>query len=40
MTKPTTSKGFKINELGERNNFAIEPKVYVDQTASVGFTQY
>ncbi|WP_414529290.1 high light inducible protein [Nodularia chucula] len=35
-----TGKGFKINELGERNKFAIEPKVYVDQTPRVGFTQY
>ncbi|HYW21381.1 MAG TPA: high light inducible protein [Nodularia sp. (in: cyanobacteria)] len=34
------SKGFKINELGERNKVAIEPKVYVDPTPSVGFTQY
>ncbi|MDB9372668.1 chlorophyll a/b-binding protein [Nodularia sphaerocarpa] len=35
-----TSKGFKINELGERNKVAIEPKVYVDQTPRAGFTQY
>ncbi|TVP60658.1 MAG: high light inducible protein [Nodularia sp. (in: Bacteria)] len=35
-----TSKGFKTNELGERNNFAIEPKVYVDKTPRAGFTKY
>ncbi|MBE9200331.1 MULTISPECIES: high light inducible protein [unclassified Nodularia (in: cyanobacteria)] len=35
-----TNKGFKINELGERNNFAVEPKVYVDKTPRAGFTNY
>jgi hypothetical protein len=35
-----TSKGFKINELGERNKFAIEPQVYVDTTPRAGFTEY
>jgi hypothetical protein len=35
-----TSKGFSINERGQLNNFAIEPKVYVDQTSRVGFTEY
>lgn len=35
-----TSKGFRVNELGQLNNFAIEPKVYVDETTRVGFTEY
>ncbi|AUT04310.1 high light inducible protein [Nostoc sp. CENA543] len=34
------NKGFTMNELGQLNNFAIEPKVYVDQTPRVGFTEY
>lgn len=34
------NKGFMMNELGQLNNFAIEPKVYVDQTPRVGFTEY
>lgn len=34
------SKGFTTNELGQLNNFAIEPKVYVDQTPRAGFTEY
>ncbi|AFY31250.1 chlorophyll a/b-binding protein [Calothrix sp. PCC 7507] len=33
-------KGFSINERGQLNNFAIEPKVYVDKTPRVGFTKY
>ncbi|MEA5581811.1 high light inducible protein [Nodularia harveyana UHCC-0300] len=33
-----TSKGFKTNELGERNKSAIQPNV--DATPRVGFTQY
>ncbi|MEH1827082.1 MAG: high light inducible protein [Nostoc sp.] len=35
-----TSKGFTINERGQLNRFAIEPKVYVDETPRVGFTKY
>lgn len=35
-----TSKGFTMNELGQLNNFAIEPKVYVDKTPRIGFTEY
>ncbi|WP_238178529.1 chlorophyll a/b-binding protein [Calothrix sp. 336/3] len=35
-----TSRGFTINERGQLNNFAIEPKVYVDQTERTGFTEY
>lgn len=35
-----TSKGFTINERGQLNNYAIEPKVYVDTTPRTGFTKY
>jgi hypothetical protein len=35
-----TVKGFTTNELGQLNSFAIEPKVYVDRTPRVGFTEY
>nr|MDZ8016485.1 chlorophyll a/b-binding protein [Nostoc sp. ZfuVER08] len=35
-----TSKGFTMNEHGQLDNFAVEPKVYVDQTPRVGFTEY
>ena len=35
-----TTRGYTINELNQLNNFAIEPKVYVDETPRVGFTQY
>jgi len=35
-----TNRGFTINERGQLNRFAIEPKVYVDQTPRTGFTEY
>jgi hypothetical protein len=35
-----TGKGFSVNERSQLNKVAIEPKVYVDQTPRVGFTQY
>ncbi len=35
-----TGKGFTINERGQLNRFAIEPKVYVDETPQIGFTEY
>ncbi|MBN3884333.1 MAG: high light inducible protein [Nostoc sp. JL34] len=35
-----TGKGFTINERGQLNRFAIEPKVYVDETPRIGFTKY
>jgi hypothetical protein len=35
-----TSKGFTINERGQLNSFAIEPKLYVDATPRAGFTEY
>ncbi|MEH1811916.1 MAG: chlorophyll a/b-binding protein [Nostoc sp.] len=34
------SKGFTINERSKLNRFAIEPKVYVDETPQIGFTKY
>ena len=36
----TTRNGFTMNELGQLNNFAIEPKMYVDESLRVGFTEY
>ena len=36
----TTRNGFTVNELGQLNNFAIEPKMYVDENLRVGFTEY
>jgi hypothetical protein len=38
--KNMTFKGFSTNELGQINTFAIEPKVYVDETPRIGFTEY
>ncbi|MFN6518885.1 MAG: high light inducible protein [Nostoc sp. CreGUA01] len=35
-----TGRGFTINERGQLNRFAIEPKVYVDETPRAGFTEY
>ncbi|MEH2363037.1 high light inducible protein [Nostoc sp.] len=35
-----TNRGFTINERGQLNRFAIEPKVYVDETSRTGFTKY
>ncbi|MEH1806944.1 MAG: high light inducible protein [Nostoc sp.] len=34
------SKGFTINERGQLNKIAIEPRVYVDETPRIGFTNY
>lgn len=36
----TTRNGFTMNELGQLNNFAIEPKMYVDESLRVGFTEF
>ena len=33
-------KGYTVNELGQLDSFAIEPKVYVDETPRAGFTEY
>ena len=35
-----TNKGFTINERDQLKRFAIEPKVYVDETPRTGFTEY
>lgn len=35
-----TGKGFTINERGQLNKFAIEPKLYLDETPRTGFTEY
>lgn len=35
-----TSRGYSIEEGGRLNNFAVEPKMYVDDTPKTGFTQY
>lgn len=34
------SRSFVIEEQGRLNNYAIEPKMYVDQTQQFGFNQY
>ncbi|MBE8985907.1 high light inducible protein [Nostoc sp. LEGE 12450] len=35
-----TNKGLTINERGQLNRFVIEPKIYVDETPQIGFTEY
>ncbi|EAW35284.1 high light inducible protein [Lyngbya sp. PCC 8106] len=35
-----TARGYSVEEGGRLNNFAVEPKMYVDDTPSTGFTQY
>ncbi|MCG8368158.1 MAG: chlorophyll a/b-binding protein [Pseudanabaenales cyanobacterium] len=35
-----TSRGYTVEDGGRLNNFAIEPKMYVDQTSQSGFTVY
>ncbi|WP_416669105.1 high light inducible protein [Egbenema bharatensis] len=35
-----TSRGYVTEERGRLNNYAIEPKVYVDAMPRVGFTKY
>lgn len=35
-----TSRGYSIEEGGRLNNFAVEPKMYVDSTQEAGFTKY
>ena len=32
--------GYTVNERGVLNNFAVEPKMYVDDTDRAGFTPY
>ncbi len=35
-----TSRGYTIEEGNRLNNFAVEPKVYVDDTQRAGLTEY
>ncbi len=35
-----TGKGFSMNKRAQVNSYAIEPKVYVDETPKFGFTKY
>ena len=35
-----TNRSYTINERGQLNNFAIEPKMYVDENVNTGFTKY
>jgi hypothetical protein len=35
-----TRSGAIVDEQGKLNNFAIEPKMYVDETVRTGFTSY
>lgn len=35
-----TRSGAIVDEQGKLNNFAIEPKMYVDETPRTGFTSY
>jgi hypothetical protein len=34
------SNGYTVEEGNRLNNFAVEPKVYVDESVSTGFTEY
>jgi len=34
------SRGYTVEDGGRLNNYALEPKVYVDETQRVGFTEY
>ncbi|WP_159787650.1 chlorophyll a/b-binding protein [Sodalinema gerasimenkoae] len=35
-----TSRGYTNEEGGLMNNFAVEPKIYVDEKQQFGFNQY
>jgi hypothetical protein len=35
-----TARGYRIEEGNRLNNFAVEPKMYVDETVKTGFTEY
>jgi len=35
-----TSRNMIVDDQGLMNNFAIEPKMYVDASVSTGFTKY
>jgi hypothetical protein len=34
------SRSYTVNDQGQLNNFAIEPKMYVDESVRAGFTEY
>jgi len=36
----TARTGFTTNEFGQLNNYAIEPRMYVDESLRTGFTDY
>ena len=38
MTSAT--RGFRLDSNNRLNNFAVEPTVYVDETAKLGWTKY
>ena len=38
MTSAT--RGFRLDSDNRLNNFAVEPTVYVDETAKLGWTKY
>lgn len=35
-----TARGYTTEEGNRLNNFAVEPKMYVDASVSTGFTEY
>ncbi len=35
-----TNRGLMLDDEGKMNNFAIEPKVYIEDQARTGFTPY
>ncbi|MGF1542381.1 MAG: high light inducible protein [Pleurocapsa sp.] len=35
-----TTRGYTTEEGNRLNNFAVEPKVYVDETPRTGFTEF
>lgn len=35
-----TDKGYVLEDGNRLNNFAVEPKVYVDEKVNTGFTSY
>lgn len=36
----TTAKGKIVDDQGKMNNFAVEPKVYVQEESRAGFTEF
>ena len=34
------TNSYTVNERGQLNNFAVEPKMYVDENVNTGFTKY